>query len=62
MVKTGHDQIGRKFKGESCNTSDKIVSKGSKIYTNSIEYVLKTIVKKIGKTNMLILLLTVFRL
>ena len=46
MVQTVHGQIGRKLKEDNCNSKDKTYFKGSKINTDLIEYVPKTIVKK----------------
>ena len=63
MSRTGYGQIGHKLKGDKFNSKDKLASKGSKINTDLIEYVPKTLVKKgVRKNpNMLIILSTVFR-
>ena len=46
MARTGHGQIGCKFKGENCNSKYKPASKCNNIYTDLIEYVSKKVVKK----------------
>ena len=43
---TGHGKIGCNLKGGELNSVDKIDSQVSKINTNSIEYLPKTIVNK----------------
>ena len=45
MGRTGHGQIGRKFKVAKCNQADKTVYKGSNNNTYFIEYVPEEILK-----------------
>ena len=58
----GHGIIGSNLKEARCNSADKTAYKGSKINTDFIEYVPKTLMKKEVKKDMLILLLPVFSL
>ena len=46
MGQTGHVKIGHNLKGDMCTSKDKLDSIGSKINTDLIEYVPKTLVKK----------------
>ena len=64
MGQTGHVKIGHNLKGDMCTSKDKLDSIVSKINTDLIEYVPKTLVKKeVRKTpNMLLLFSTVFSL
>ena len=45
MGQTGHGQIGSKLTVESCNSKYKTSFKGSKINTDLIPYVTKTLLK-----------------